>query len=234
VYTVQQASRRSWRIGQTQPVRVHYLGFSDTAQIACLELMAKKIAVSQSTSGDMPDTGLDVLNSDGDSIEVALAKQLLVKPEGILKPALPVQTKPCIAPVQESTSTVATVKPVRLDSDGLRTELDNYRGTDQWVRHMLVRDMLYTDGVQWFAENGGAQGAYWFIDIVATEYWPLLKKQPFMAIVLSVSENSTAVITVDDGNDRVIKTKQIHYTDMQPGDWRFFFTDNVLLLPGEY
>jgi hypothetical protein len=39
--------------------------------------MARKIAVSQSTSGDMPDSGLDVLNQDGDSIEVELAKQLL-------------------------------------------------------------------------------------------------------------------------------------------------------------
>jgi hypothetical protein len=39
--------------------------------------MAKKIAVSQSTSGDVPDTGLDVLNQEDDSIEVALAKQLL-------------------------------------------------------------------------------------------------------------------------------------------------------------
>ncbi len=77
VYTVQQASRRSWRIGQKQAVDVHYLGYEKTAQIACLELMAKKIAVSQSTSGDMPDTGLDVLNSDGDSIEVALAKRLI-------------------------------------------------------------------------------------------------------------------------------------------------------------
>jgi hypothetical protein len=39
--------------------------------------MSKKIVVSQSTSGDMPETGLDVLNQDGDSIEVALAKQLV-------------------------------------------------------------------------------------------------------------------------------------------------------------
>ncbi len=77
VYTVQQASRRSWRIGQKQSVEVFYLGYEKTAQIACLELMAKKIAVSQSTSGDMPDTGLDVLNTEGDSIEVALAKQLV-------------------------------------------------------------------------------------------------------------------------------------------------------------
>jgi len=77
VYTLQQAARRSWRIGQKLPVDVHFLGYRDTTQVSCLTLMAKKIAVSQSTSGDMPDTGLDVLNQDGDSIEVALAKQLL-------------------------------------------------------------------------------------------------------------------------------------------------------------
>ena len=79
VYTLQQASRRSWRIGQKNDVNIYFLGYNDTAQIACLELMAKKIAVSQSTSGDMPDSGLDSLNQDGDSIEVALAKQLLNK-----------------------------------------------------------------------------------------------------------------------------------------------------------
>jgi SNF2 family DNA or RNA helicase len=77
VYTLQQASRRSWRIGQQQDVEVFYLGYAETAQIACLELMAKKIAVSQSTSGELPDSGLDILNQDGDSIEVALAKQLM-------------------------------------------------------------------------------------------------------------------------------------------------------------
>lgn len=77
VYTLQQASRRSWRIGQKQPVNVFFLGYAGSAQMQCLELMAKKIAVSQSTSGDMPDSGLDVLNQGGDSIEVALAKRLV-------------------------------------------------------------------------------------------------------------------------------------------------------------
>ena len=78
VYTLQQASRRSWRIGQKLPVEVHFLGYEGCAQMECLSLMANKIAVSQSTSGDMPDSGLDVLNQSGDSIEVALAKQLLM------------------------------------------------------------------------------------------------------------------------------------------------------------
>ncbi|MBF3412636.1 helicase-related protein [Burkholderia pseudomallei] len=77
IYTLQQAARRSWRIGQKQPVKVIYLGYTDTSQMHCLALMAKKIAVSQSTSGDVPDSGLDVLNQDGDSVEVALARQLV-------------------------------------------------------------------------------------------------------------------------------------------------------------
>ncbi|KAI3478876.1 hypothetical protein L1887_59160 [Cichorium endivia] len=47
------------------------------SQITCLQLMAKKIAVAQSTSGDVPDSGLDSLNQDGDSVEMALARQLV-------------------------------------------------------------------------------------------------------------------------------------------------------------
>jgi SNF2 family DNA or RNA helicase len=77
VYSLQQAARRSWRIGQKQAVKVIYLGYAATSQMTCLELMAKKITVSQSTSGDVPESGLNVLNQDGDSVEVALARQLV-------------------------------------------------------------------------------------------------------------------------------------------------------------
>ncbi|QIQ22491.1 helicase-related protein [Zophobihabitans entericus] len=79
VYTLMQASRRSWRIGQTESIKVIFLGYAQTSQIACLELMAKKIAVAMSTSGEMPDSGLDVLNSDGDSVEIELARQLIAQ-----------------------------------------------------------------------------------------------------------------------------------------------------------
>ena len=77
VYTLQQAAKRSYRIGQKKDVKVIYLGYEDSAQTSCLQLMAKKIAVSQSTSGNMPESGLDVLNDNGDSVEMALAKQLI-------------------------------------------------------------------------------------------------------------------------------------------------------------
>ncbi len=77
VYTLQQAARRSWRIGQNHPVRVVFFGYAGSSQITCLQLMAKKIAVAQSTSGDVPESGLDSLNQDGDSVEMALARQLI-------------------------------------------------------------------------------------------------------------------------------------------------------------
>ena len=77
VYTLMQAARRSWRIGQREAVKVYFAGFMQTAQQICLELMGQKIAVTQSTSGDMPDTGLDILNQSEDSIEVQLAKRLM-------------------------------------------------------------------------------------------------------------------------------------------------------------
>ena len=77
VYTLQQAAKRSFRIGQKNEVTVIFLGYERSAQTSCLELMAKKIAVCQSTSGDMPESGLDILNVEEDSIEMALAKQLI-------------------------------------------------------------------------------------------------------------------------------------------------------------
>lgn len=77
LYTLLQAARRSWRIGQKLAVRVIFLGYAGSSQMACLDLMARKIAVAQSTAGDLPESGLDILNSDGDSVEIALAKQLM-------------------------------------------------------------------------------------------------------------------------------------------------------------
>ena len=77
VYTLMQAARRSWRIGQIHDVEVVFLGYAQSAQSRCLALMAEKIAVSQSTSGDIPESGLDSLNQRGDSIEVSMARDLL-------------------------------------------------------------------------------------------------------------------------------------------------------------
>ncbi|MBS9783447.1 MAG: DEAD/DEAH box helicase, partial [Pasteurella sp.] len=77
-YTLEQAARRSWRIGQKNDVEVYFACFEQTSQTKCLALMSNKIKVSQSTSGVMPETGLDVFEEESDnSILFEIAKDLV-------------------------------------------------------------------------------------------------------------------------------------------------------------
>ena len=118
-------------------------------------------------------------------------------------------------------------------SANLLHDLAQFTGTETWHRHWLQRNLLYTDGVRFFEQNAGG-GAGWFIDIVATEIFGLLAKEGFLCISIKVVGN-TPSITVDDGNDNILfERSNIEYTDCPEGIWKFYLTDNVLLLPSEY
>jgi len=52
VYTVLQASRRSWRIGQTEPVKVYFFAYEETIQEDALRLVAAKVAAALRINGD--------------------------------------------------------------------------------------------------------------------------------------------------------------------------------------
>jgi hypothetical protein len=52
VYTVLQASRRSWRIGQTEPVKVYFFAYEETIQEDALHLVAAKVAAALRVNGD--------------------------------------------------------------------------------------------------------------------------------------------------------------------------------------
>jgi hypothetical protein len=94
--------------------------------------------------------------------------------------------------------------------------------------------MTFTDGVKDFAEEAGDDGAYWFIDLIAIKYYSLLQKNEFLLIKLNVGDDNKAHLSVDDGNENVLAAARINFTDVQPGEWKFYLTDNVLLLPSEY
>lgn len=66
-YTVRQASRRTWRIGQTQPVNVHFLVYRDTLQANALAHVARGILAASMVDGEiMPDGRLAAADSRGD------------------------------------------------------------------------------------------------------------------------------------------------------------------------
>ena len=81
VYTTMQATKRSWRIGQTQDVNIYYICYKNTAQQVCLSLMSEKIKVTQSSSGKMPESALDDLNNQAGDIQTELAKQIFANDE---------------------------------------------------------------------------------------------------------------------------------------------------------
>ena len=51
---MRQASRRSWRIGQTQPVQVVFMAYRNTLQADALQLVAKKLQSSLAVEGELP------------------------------------------------------------------------------------------------------------------------------------------------------------------------------------
>ena len=77
VYTMRQASRRSWRIGQTQPVRVVFMSYRSTLQADALKLVAKKLQSSLAVEGELPEDGLAAYGDDGDDLMMALARKIV-------------------------------------------------------------------------------------------------------------------------------------------------------------
>ena len=77
VYTMRQASRRSWRIGQRRPVKVIYMAYRGTLQADALKLVAKKLQSSLAVEGELPEDGLAVYGDDGDDLMMALARQIV-------------------------------------------------------------------------------------------------------------------------------------------------------------
>ncbi|KJR98700.1 MAG: hypothetical protein VR65_19490 [Desulfobulbaceae bacterium BRH_c16a] len=79
VFTLRQASRRSWRIGQGLPVRVFYMAYAQTMQEKALSLMAQKMETSLAVEGELSDQGLAALSESDNSMMYELAKALTGK-----------------------------------------------------------------------------------------------------------------------------------------------------------
>jgi len=76
-FTLRQASRRSWRIGQTKPVSVRFLCYENTAQVGCLRLMGRKLLVSMALEGKFSESGLQSMD-DGADVLTTLARELVM------------------------------------------------------------------------------------------------------------------------------------------------------------
>lgn len=110
-------------------------------------------------------------------------------------------------------------------------DLSQFYGTEKYHKTFVFSPKLkHTDGVQYFAEQAGA---FWLLDVIATEIYPFSDKYPFMVLTLTVKEKK-AKLVVDDGDDNWIFQKNIDFTDCPDGEYRFYLIGDVLMLPSEY
>lgn len=70
--TVRQASSRSWRIGQTEPIKVVFLCYQDTLQEKCFQLIGSKLNAAGILEGHLSNEGLRNFGQD-DSINDVLS-----------------------------------------------------------------------------------------------------------------------------------------------------------------
>lgn len=77
LFTINQSSRRSWRIGQTQECRLFYLAYKDCYQHYMADLIARKNKATQAINGDISSEGISaMLGSDSGDLQSMLIQSI--------------------------------------------------------------------------------------------------------------------------------------------------------------
>ena len=112
----------------------------------------------------------------------------------------------------------------------IKQELSQFNGTDNYYKHLF--GIVYTDGIRFLAEECQC---YWLIDLVASyQLDPKVKCEEFQVYKLRVNADKSAVVEISDGNNNIIATQEIEFTDFPLDEIDLWFANNVLYLPSEH
>ena len=115
--------------------------------------------------------------------------------------------------------------------------LAQFIGTQKWHRfNRLSPNSLLTDGALYVADEGGA---YWLMDIIASaQLDPKVKAEPFQAWTLAVNDDQSAIARATDGNENLIYTQAIKWTDFSLDNIKLYAAKEedylIIMLPSEY
>ena len=110
----------------------------------------------------------------------------------------------------------------------INANLANFYGSETFTRYT---NSILTDGAKYVAE---ACGAFWLLDIICSvQLIAKVKREEFQVFSLVVKGQS-ATVTVTDGNDHVIYTQEIPYTDFPLPKIDLWRVNGTIMLPSEY
>jgi len=104
----------------------------------------------------------------------------------------------------------------------------DHRCSERLYRHWM--GMLYTDGVQTLCDEFKCK---WLLDSIMVCQWEI-KNEPYRFWRLERTKKNSAILTCDDGNGKIIKTKKIGLTDIKANEVTIWLFGNLALLPSEY
>ena len=115
-------------------------------------------------------------------------------------------------------------------------DLKQFTGSEQFYRNGLSRNHIYTEGVQFLAQRAQA---YWLLDKIALHGSSKIARERFQVWKLTVNPDGSATLTAEDGNDNVLRTANLSFTDFPLREIALWSVRNELngftiMLPSEY
>ena len=106
-------------------------------------------------------------------------------------------------------------------------DLDQFTGSENWYRHGLNPNVVFTDGAKHVADAGGA---YWLLDEIALaqRYEKAVAAEEFQVWKLMVRPDNTATLACEDGNGNVVFSKEVPFTDFPLPEIALWFTNNTI------
>lgn len=113
----------------------------------------------------------------------------------------------------------------------LLTALNLFTGTATYYKHPLFPKFRYTDGVRYLAIHAAC---YWLLEFIfGHQSNAKIKNTPFQVWKLVKNEDK-ATITIEDGNDNIVKTFTLDYTSFPLEEYTLWMIEGILLLKNEY
>ena len=114
----------------------------------------------------------------------------------------------------------------------LTEELKVFTGSDTFIRHGMYRAFVFTEGVKYLAEKAQC---WWLVDdILLYQSDPAIKDLRFQTWILKKSDSGAAVLRVEDGDEKHVKSFDVRFTDFPMSEFTLWLVGGTLLLPSEY
>ena len=118
-----------------------------------------------------------------------------------------------------------------MNTNELTANLRQFTGTEHYYR--ITNRHLLTDGTKYLAEEAEC---FWLMTAIAS-HLPKSQDDQFATVKLTVKD-STALLTLDDGNRHVFARQAIEYTDFPLSELTLYCVFDgehwLIMLPSEY